>query len=376
MSTLNNLLFYLLFTSMLVMISCGGNEDDQDVLVDEEVVDDQEDITDDNSDDDTNTAITDHVFVTHENKRVSSMQMTASEYQAWIDEDHFRDNDVSLTVFNDIYKQLTDEYDFIFLVLNEEGIPENLTYYGMLKSVSNDILGTGQDVYDYSADYGSGGKLKAVMQLTGLRYLKSGPALHELMHNWGNFGIPTESVEAPGSEITSTPFWPHWGFTGGSSPGQLGGFDQSSLEDLGNDLYSVASFGPFANGGNGIPYNELELYLMGMISIDEVHDFDAFGNITSLEILESTFQFTANKRTTYNGASIKELLGERVPSHVDAKKDFKLLVVVLTDTPLTDDEWNEVNDTAAWFEFKGADDISTYNFWEATNGAGSISIGQ
>ena len=103
MSTLNNLLFYLLFTLMLVMISCGGNEDDQDVLVDEEVVDDQEDITDDNSDDDTNTAITDHVFVTHENKRVSSMQMTASEYQAWIDEDHFRDNDVSLTVFNDIY---------------------------------------------------------------------------------------------------------------------------------------------------------------------------------------------------------------------------------------------------------------------------------
>ena len=212
------------------------------------------------------------------------------------------------------------------------------------------------------------------MQLSSLSFLQNGPALHELMHNWGNYALPTENVDQTGSNLTSYSYYGHWGFTGGSTRGQLGGFKQSTLEEFGDNMYSVDSFGPFANGGNSVPYNELELYLMGMTSINSVNQFDLFNNITSLEITNNKFTFTAN-RLTFGPAELESLLGERSPSSTDSQKEFDLLLIVLTDNPLTDNQWTSINNAAEWFSFKGADEYSSYNFWEATNGIGSINIG-
>ncbi len=39
----------------------------------------------------------------------------------------------------------------------------------------------------------------------------------------------------------------------------------------------------------------------------------------------------ANSRTTYDNAAIENLLGTRLPSFEDSQKEFKLLVIVLTD---------------------------------------------
>ncbi|SVA76899.1 uncharacterized protein METZ01_LOCUS129753, partial [marine metagenome] len=167
-----------------------------------------------------------HEFELHSNNRVSSLLMTSSEYSDWVDNDGFSDGSMRIPLINDVYNKFADKYDFIFLVLNEPSIPSSLYYYGMLIGVSNDVQGIGKNIYDYSSDYGSSGKLKAVMQLTALEYLKYGPALHELAHQWANFALPTHSVDAPGSNITSYLYGSHWGFTGGSTKGQLGGFKQ------------------------------------------------------------------------------------------------------------------------------------------------------
>ena len=317
-----------------------------------------------------------HEFQLHSNNRVSSLLMTESEYINWVTNDGFTDPDLRLSLVNDVYNKFPDKYDFIFFILNEPSIPLSLYYYGMLIGVFNDVEGIGKYAYDYTSDYGSTGKLKAVMQLTGLEYLKYGPALHELAHQWANFALPTHSVDSPGENITSYLYGSHWGFTGGNTPGQLGGFEQSTLIENGNNSYTVGEFGPFANGGNGIPYNELELYLMGMLPISSVTDFDMFTNITSLAIdtLTYDFTFTASNRTTYNHESLESVLGQRVPSVESSQKDFKLLVIVITDSPLTDDEWNKVDATAEWFSKKEDDGTSLYNFWEATNGVGSITI--
>ena len=309
----------------------------------------------------------------HSNNRVSSLLMSESEYNNWVNNDGFSDSNIRLPLVQDVYKKFSDTYDFIFFVLNEPSIPSSLYYYGRLIGVSNNVEGIGKSIYDYSSDYGSSGKLKAVMQLTGLEYIKYGPALHEIAHQWANFALPTHSVDAPGSNLTSYPYGSHWGFTGGSTKGQLGGFEQSTLVENGNNSYTVDEFGPFANGGNGIPYNELELYLMGMIPVSSVSNFDMFTDITSLAINTSTFDFTASK-TTYSPESLIDLLGEREPSVDNSQKDFKLLVVVITDEPLSDDEWNKVDATAEWFSKKEDDGTSLYNFWEATNGVGSITI--
>ena len=322
-----------------------------------------------NSDDDTL-----YEYELHSNNRVSSLLMSESEYSNWVSNDGFSDGSIRLPLINDVYNKFPDKYDFIFFVLNEPSIPSSLFYYGKLIGVSNNVQGIGSNSYDYTSDYGSSGKLKAVMQLTGLEYLKYGPALHELAHQWANYALPTHSVDGAGSNLTSYPYWGHWGFTGGSTKGQLGGFKQSSLIENGDNSYTVDEFGPFANGGNGIPYNELELYLMGMIPISSVSNFDMFTDITSLTVNSSTFDFTASTRTTYTPQSLEDLLGERVPPIGSSQKDFKLLVVVITDTPLSDDEWNKVDATAEWFSKKEDDGTSLYNFWEATNGVGSITI--
>ena len=136
-------------------------------------------------------------FTLHENDRVSSLLMSSQEYSEWINEDGFTDTELRLSLVNDIYNKFADKYDFIFFILNEPEIPPSLYYYGMLIGVSNDVEGIGKYTYDYSSEYGSSGRLKAVMQLTGLEYLKYGPALHEISHQWANFALSTHSVDAP-----------------------------------------------------------------------------------------------------------------------------------------------------------------------------------
>jgi len=351
----------LIILPLLIWVACEDEKlpnPDEDTLSDEDTLE------------------TAYEYELHSNNRVSSLLMTESEYSNWVSNDGFSDGSIRLPLIKDVYKKFPDKYDFIFFVLNEPSIPSSLSYYGKLIGVSNDVQGIGKIIYDYTSDYGSSGKLKAVMQVTGLEYLKYGPALHELAHQWANFALPTHSVDAPGSNITSYVYGSHWGFTGGSTKGQLGGFKQSSLIENGSYSYTVDEFGPFANGGNGIPFNELELYLMGMLPISSVTPFDMFTDITSLAIDTLTFDytFTAATRTTYTPESLESLLGDRVPSLENSQKDFNLLVIVITDAPLSDDEWNKVDATAEWFSKKGDDGTSLYNFWEATNGVGSITI--
>ena len=123
-----------------------------------------------------------------------------------------------------------------------------------------------------------------------------------------------------------------------------------------------------------MPYNELELYLMGMLPISSVPAFDMFTDITSLTIENATYEFSASARTTYDTEALIDLLGERSPSFEDSQKDFTTLVVVITESPLTNDEWSRVDATAEWFSKREDDGTGLYNFWEATNGFGSITI--
>ena len=317
---------------------------------------------------------TKYEFELHSNNRVSSLLMGRNEYDEWVDNDGFSDIGLRTGLVQDIYQRFDDDYDFIILLLNEPSIPENLSYYGRLIGVSNSIEGIGLSSYDFSSEYGSSGKLKALIQMTGLEYLKYGPALHELAHQWANFALPTHSVSSTGTNLTSFLFGSHWGFTGGNTKGQLGGFEQSSLVDNGQNSYTVDEFGTFANGGNGVPYNDLELYLMGMIPVSEVANFDMFSNITALDIASSTFNFNAENRTTFTPESLIELLGQREPSFEDSQKDFKILAVVLTDHSLSEEEWTKVDATVEWFSNPGDDGTYLYNFWEATRGNGTVTI--
>lgn len=317
-----------------------------------------------------------HYIEVHPNGRVSSLLMTTQEYDSWKTNYDYSDQTKREALFQDIYQKFEDDFDFIFLILKETTLPANMPT-GELIQVSNSIEGIGLNDFDYSTDYGSAGQLQSVIHLGRFNYMRLGPSLHELMHNWGNFGITTHAMFDFGTNLSSFEFIPHWGFTGGSTKGQLGGFKQSSLIENGNNNYTVDAFGGFANGGNSVPYNEMELYLMGMISISQVSNFDVFKSITTqIDNNNGTYSFTAAERETFTPNSIVNQLGQRVPNSNTAQKDFKALAVVLTDVALTENEWNQIDNDIIQFSKIGADDqASIYNFWEATNELGTITFG-
>jgi hypothetical protein len=300
--------------------------------------------------------------------------MDTEEYNSWVSNHEFRDSAVRESLIKDIYQKFDDDFDFIFLILNEEQVPSSIPTYGELFRVSNSVEGIGLNDLDISSNFGSAGKLKSLIHLAQIDFLSLGPSSHEIMHNWGNFSLPSEAVTAFGTDLTSSTIGGHWGFTGGSSKGQLGGFDQTTLVDNGNGSYTIESFGPNANGGNSIPYNDLELYLMGMIPLSEVTAFDGFTSITSLiDNEDGTWTLEATK-TAYTPTSLNTLLGNRIPSSETAQKDFKALVIVITDTPLTTAEWNQVDKDAEFYSKTGDDGSNLYNFWEATRGLGTIEM--
>ena len=330
-------------------------------------------------------------FITHENNRVSSLKMSNDEYGDFVNSNGIAISENIKKITNDVYSHFPDNFDFIIFILNQENSPG---YSQMFIDVSNNVSGIGKDIFDYSSNYGSSGKLKGIIQLNTKNELTEGPSLHEIMHNWGNSILETEKTSpAHGSSVQSIPNGKgaasHWGFTGGSTPGQLGGFQQSTLQDLGNNTYQVddtkkksgQTTGSFATGGskkNLVPYNELELYLMGMIPVSSVKDFDNFKNITSHigNTVHNPNTFVATSRTTYTSSLLEQLFGKRIPDSNNSQKHFDLLVIYLTDKNISDDEWKEFDAQAERFERKGDDgDDDNYNFWEATNGLGSIKIG-
>ena len=114
---------------------------------------------------------------------------------------------------------------------------------------------------------------------------------------------------------------------------------------------------------------------MGMIPVTSVSNFDVFSNITSLAINtdQTRLTFVATK-TTYTPESLENLLGARSPASDTYQKDFKALVMILTDEPVSNDKWEFLDDQVEKFSRTSSDDSSSFNFWEATNGLGTIDM--
>lgn len=319
-----------------------------------------------------------HTITINNNNNIATLEMTPAEYSSWKTNLEFRNTTKRQELFKDIYKTFKDDFDFVFLVLNETITPGGWPA-GELIAVSNDIGNIGVSNYSDASSYGSSGKLKAVMSLSRISYIRNGPSLHELMHTWGNFLIQTSWVNADGGGPVDgliSNYKPHWGFTGGSSKGQLGGFNQADLQFVNldaNKQYFAKEFGGNANGGNAVPYTEFELYLMGMIPLQDVKPFDVFSNITWYEKAITTWDvyFNGNK-TTYTPAKIETDFGIRTPTPATSQKDFKLLIVVLTATPLDPVTMTTVSNDSSWLGLKQDDGTGLYNFWEATGGRGTM----
>ena len=192
----------LIIISLITLSYCSSNDEDPDTELDELI--DVEDNSNNNSNQNS-----DHLITTHSGNKVSSLLMSSNEYNSWKSNDQFSEASYRESIIKDIYKQFNDQYDFIMLILNEDEIPEGINYYGKNIGVSNTINGIGGGIFDYTSNYGSSGKLKSVIQLSSLNYLQNGPALHELLHNWANYALPTENVDQTGTNLNSFSYYGH-----------------------------------------------------------------------------------------------------------------------------------------------------------------------
>ncbi len=297
--------------------------------------------------------------------RAVSLQLTQSAYDDYLQ----RRNVQGITPI--LYATFRDDFDFITLLINEDNVPPSFGAVAFYNPARNDVQNIGLTTFDNTTSYGSAGKLQGVLILGGKSHLRKGPSLHEICHQWANYLIPTEF---PGSAIG-----PHWGISGGNSRGQLGGFVQSTLSDTRtappSPNWSASDFAGQTLGGNSGPYNQMELYLMGMIPLEDVDPFDVFLNVRDI-ITDGRFvAWNSNTKINYTAEKIRDEFGIRLPLPADAQKDFRMLVVMLTPQPLTDAEWLNFNDQVFRFGIAGDDgEARNYNFWEATGGRATMKV--
>ena len=273
-----------------------------------------------------------------------------------------------------LYSHLKDEFDFIMIAANNEECCSDAGYYGAFFTAQNDITGLGMSIDNATASYGSSGKLQGVIHFPYLYGLTGGPGLHEIAHNWGNDLIKTEDSA-------------HWGYS--NVGGQLGGWQPNSLVTLDDGTYQAkgpldrepggtppfSGWTSYANGGNSVPYSNLELYIMGMIGAEEVgHDIKIAEDFNWTDSSNGIFE--ASSITTLTMDQIIADKGIRDPNHLNSQKNFRAMYVVVSEDPMTREEWRSIDKAIYEFQLEGDNGDSHYNFWEATQGKGTMSFDQ
>lgn len=268
-----------------------------------------------------------------------------------------------------LYTHFEDAFDFVMFFSNLDDLEDHddSHYVGVYSSVRNDTAGLGLRMF-YDNRYGSAERLKGVIHFPYNRALLFGPALHEILHAWANYAIPS-AVEA------------HWGFS--SADGQLGGFDIANLVELGDGRYAAGQFGTFANGGNRLPYSPIELYFAGYLPPEEVPDLwvAADGAWVVEDGSPARTQddqriFSASDVRTYTIEDIVARNGARVPAMADAQWHFRVAAVLLTNDehPASAAQLGLLSDHVALFTLRGSDGRASHNFFEATGGRGSVAM--
>jgi len=333
------------------------------------------------------------------NSTLAVMTVNSSQWANLLDGNNYNFSGELVNITNTIYSKFKDDFDFIFYVLDmpqDNNVINALGFYGINMGVSNNIQGLGMSAYNNTSYWGSTGKLKSVMYFPYADAILFGPTLHELSHNWAAFIVPTY-------DENNNPFGGHWGIS--NAGGQLGGFkyvrevEQNSGGVTGKTKYQASfssnetnpdgsfkypGFGSFANGGNGLPYSDIELYLMGMKSAQDLRNAGFHLDIYSGNSYDDVNSFYGNgyfystTKTSYSIDNIISLVGARVPDASSSQKHFKILTVAISQESAGTHYYSNIITAVNWLAGPQSDQTYypwLYNFSQATYGAGSLETG-
>ena len=187
------------------------------------------------------------------------------------------------------------------------------------------------------------------------------------MHNWGVSLSPDLGFQSCGAGG-------HWGVIGVGA-GHLGGFDPDTLTDNGDGTFTVAYFqtiaSSFSFGTGPFAYNQLELYLMGLLGPSDVEPMirpvglDCSSLSCSFET--DTCTFAAEGIQTITIEDIISAHGVRTPSSAASQRSFATAYVITSQTLLTGAEMAYYNAFSKAIQDGGGDGVYT-SFADTTLG--------
>lgn len=227
--------------------------------------------------------------------------------------------------YRKLYSALPDAYDFALVmpgmqIFRPDGFAENVPY---MVHVKNEYQNIGVPIMDDSARFGSGGRLKsAIYHSFGSIQIFD----HEVAHTWGaDIGAPYGILE----DSNRTTHWNSLSDIGG----QLGAYYFTPNGQVGHFSYNGDETWRFIPNYENEPYAPLELYVMGLISAEEVPPIHILHNPN---ISDPERVITSSYQIVTLGDIMQLEGGPRVPYVEDSQKDFNLAFIATQDQPYND----------------------------------------
>ena len=290
-----------------------------------------------------------------------------------------------------IYQKFNDDFDHIFCILDNNS-SGNTGISGVNISFRNSVRGIGRQIFDNTGSAGSDGKLNSIIYFPDYTQV-IGVAPHELCHDYAVFLDLTYTMDNYSGSS-------HWEVC--NAYGMLGGFryvrkvEENSRGVAGRTYYEGSGVSDARNEDGSFkwvsrnlsanrPYSDIELYLMGMKSAQELRDagfrLDAYsGNGRYPEDVGArSGYFYATKVTSYSIDDIIAIHGERIPDAASAKKRFKILTVVISLKNATTHYYREIIEDLKYAggpadALLSSSGSSYFNFSKATHGRGSLEM--
>ena len=245
---------------------------------------------------------------------------------------------------------------------------------GSFGLVKNTVLGLGLPIVDSTASYGSAGVLEGIVRIPWGNARFSGTLNHEVLHRFASYLAPSlDLTSPPGNNFNPN----HWGAIELPSTGFGGPIAYSGVFDhlvQGGD----EGFEGWLDG-NAVDasYNDLELYLMGLIGPEEV--------ASPIQVLDGPSYLRDELRdgtrySLYSAAGLRSVTiadviaanGLREPGPEVAPRAFRAALVIPLDRPLTDVEL-AFHDLAMREWERPASTILDKTFTAATGGRATMS---
>jgi hypothetical protein len=234
---------------------------------------------------------------------------------------NFRNDTTSLgtvvapALIREVYRHFFDDYDFI-AIIDSRRAPRFRGYQG----VRNAINGIGLVRYDLGPTFGSANRLQGLISYPNDDQfdLAETSSIHEIAHRWMNF---TRGTDLEGGA-------PHWPLSD-LAYGLMGRHDPPSNQGLDFPYRLVTVNGGFRAERieRATEFNDLELYLMGLVPADAVRPHIVFHD-RSLTVQANAI--LPGPVDTVRIADIIEKNGNRSPSSANAQRTFRIATVILS----------------------------------------------